>query len=75
MRIEVDMLDYTIEEVLLIKYKNRKWRLVIYFSKLLNKTEHNYEIYNKEILVVIRELENWRHLLENIKFQFKVWTD
>ena len=35
----------------------------------------NYEIHNKEMLVVIRGLENWRHLLEGTKFKFKVWTD
>ena len=27
------------------------------------------------MLVVIRGLENWRHLLEDMKFKFEVWTD
>jgi len=27
------------------------------------------------MLVVIRELENWRHLLEGAKFKFEVWAD
>ena len=27
------------------------------------------------MLAVIRELENWRHLLESIKYKFKVWMD
>jgi len=27
------------------------------------------------MLVVISELEAWKHFLEGIKFQFKVWTD
>jgi len=27
------------------------------------------------MLVVIRGLENWRHLLENVKFKFKIWID
>ena len=26
-------------------------------------------------MVVIRGLENWRYLLEDTKFKFKVWTD
>jgi len=52
-----------------------RWRLVVFLSKSLNETERNYEIHNKEILVVIRGLENWRHLLEGAKFKFKVWTD
>jgi len=48
---------------------------VAFLSKFLNETERNYEIYNKEILAVIRGLENWRHLLEGVKYKFKVWTD
>ena len=69
---EVNVLDYTTEGVLSIKCEDGKWRLVIFFSKSLNETENNYEIHDKEILVVIRRLENWRHLLEDAKFKFKV---
>jgi len=32
--------------------------LVAFLSKSLNEIEKNYEIHDKEILVVIRELEN-----------------
>ena len=35
----------------------------------------NYEIHDKEMLVVIRRLENWKHLLKDTKFKFEVWTD
>jgi len=48
---------------------------VVFFSKPLNETKRNYEIHDKEILAVIRRLENWRHLLEGVKFKFEVWTD
>ena len=58
----MNALDYAMEGILSIECKDRKWRLVAYLSKLLNKTERNYEIHDKEMLVVIRELENWRHL-------------
>ena len=43
-----------------------------YLLKLLNETEHNYEIHDKEMMAVIRELETWRHLLEGTKFKFEV---
>ena len=45
---------------------------MVFLSKSLNKTERNYEIHDKEMLAVIRELENWRHLLEGAKFKFKI---
>ena len=72
MKIEVDVLDYVIEGVLSIECKDRRWRLVAYLLKSLNETERNYEIHDKEILAVIRGLENWRHLLEGAKFRFKI---
>jgi len=46
-----------------------------FISKLLNATEQNYKIHDKEILVVIRCLEAWRHYLEGAKLEFKIWTD
>jgi len=75
MRMEVDMLDYTTGVVLSIEYEDKKWQPVAFLLKSLNKIEKNYEIYDKEMLVVIRELENWRYLLEGTKFKFEVWTD
>ena len=74
-RIEVDTLDYVIRGILSMECEDRKWRPVIYLSKSLNETERNYKIHNKKMLAVIRGLENWRYLLENTKFKFKVWID
>jgi len=75
MRIEVDASDYAIGSVLSMECEDGRWRLVVFLSKSLNETERNYKIYNKEMLVVIRKLENWRYLLEGTKFKFEVWTD
>ena len=36
----------------------QKNRYVAFLSKSLNETERNYKIYDKEMLVIIRELEN-----------------
>jgi len=75
MRIEVDMSDYTTGEVLSMECKDGLWRPVAFLSKSLNEIERNYEIYNKEMLAIIRGLENWRHLLEGACFKFEIWTD
>ena len=75
MWIEVDASDYTMDGVLLMEYEDGLWRPVAFLLKSLNKTEKNYEIYNKEMLVIIRGLENWRHLLEGAHFKFEIWTD
>jgi len=52
------VLDYVTGSVLSIECKDGKWRPVAFLSKSLNETERNYEIHDKEMLVVIRGLEN-----------------
>ena len=56
MRMEVNASDYATDEVLSMECKDGLWRLVAFLSKSLNETERNYEIYNKEILAIIRGL-------------------
>jgi len=75
MRMEVDTSDYAIGGVLSMEGEDKKWRLVAFLSKSLNETERNYEIHDKEMLVIIRGLESWRHLLEEAQFKFEIWMD
>ena len=58
MRMEVDASDYVTGEVLSMECEDGKWRPVAYLSKSLNETERNYKIHDKEMLAVIRGLEN-----------------
>ena len=75
MRIEVSASDYAMGEILSRECEDRWWRPVAFVSKSQNEIERNYKIHDKEMLAVIRGLENWRHLLEGTKFKFEVWTD
>ena len=75
MRMEVDASGYAIEGVLSMEGEDGLWRPVAFFSKSLNETERNYKIHDKEMLAIIRGLENWRHLLEGMYFKFEIWTD
>ena len=72
---EVDALDYTMGGILSMEYEDGVWRPVAFLSKSLNVIERNYEIHNKEMLAIIRGLENQRHLLEGVRFKFKIWTN
>ena len=74
-RVEVDALNYATGGVLLIKCSDDLWRPVAFISKSLSDIERNYEIYNKEILAIVRCLEAWRHFLEGTVVKFEIWTD
>ena len=58
-----------------MKCSNKLWRPVAFISKSLSDTERNYEIYDKEMLAVVRCLEAQRYFLEGIIVKFKIWTD
>ena len=58
MRMKVDTLDYAMRGMLSMECKDRKWRPVAFLSKSLYEMEKSYEIHNKEMLAVIRGLEN-----------------
>jgi len=53
----------------------KKWHLVAFYSKSLSLVERNYEIHDKEILAIIRVLEEWRHFLGGAQHPVEIWTD
>ena len=72
MRMEVDALDHATGGMLLMECEDGLWRPVAFLSKSLNEMERNYKIHDKEILVIIRGLESWRHLLEGVQSKFEI---
>jgi len=58
-----------------MRCSDKKWRPVAFISKSLSETEQNYEIYNKEMLAVVRYLKAWRHFLEGAIEKFEIWID
>jgi len=70
--VEADASNYTTGGVLSMKYFDELWRLVAFISKLLSNTEQNYKIHDKEMLVVVRCLEVWKHFLEGTTTKFEI---
>jgi len=71
-RVEADASNYATGGVLSMKGSNELWRPVAFISKSLSDTKRNYEIYDKEILVVVKCLEAWRHFLEGAMMKFEI---
>jgi hypothetical protein len=44
-------------------------------SKTLTEAERNYEIYNKELLAIIKALCTWQQYLLDAKEQFEICTE
>ena len=73
-RLETDASEFTTGAVLSI-LKDDKWHPVAYSSHSMSPKERSYSIADKEMLSVIRSLEEWRHYLEGANLQFEVWND
>ncbi|KAJ8495689.1 hypothetical protein ONZ45_g12751 [Pleurotus djamor] len=64
-RLEADSSDFATGAVFSqLNPEDDKWHPVAFFSKSLSPAERNYEIHDKEMLSIIRGLEEWRHYLE-----------
>ena len=47
----------------------------MFLSKSLSLVEQNYEIHDKEMLAIVRALEEWRHFIEGAEHHCDIWMD
>jgi len=75
-RIKPDSSDFASGAVLSQQLPGEeKWHPVAFYSKSLSLVERNYEIHDKEMLAIIRALEEWRHFLEGARHPVEIWMD
>jgi len=74
--VEVDSLDFATGVILSQQSTaDGKWHPIAFYSKSLSFVERNYEIHDKEMLAIIRALEEWMHFLEGVTHLVEIWTD
>jgi len=73
--LEVDASNYTIGVTLNQKDELRQWHPVAYYSTTLSEMERNYDIYDKELLAVVKSLHHWRTYLAGAPHQIVIYTD
>ena len=73
-KVEADSSNRAIGTIL-SQQQNGKWCPVAFMSKALTVTEHNYKIYDKELLTIMLALSEWRHYLMGAVEDVEIWTD
>ena len=73
--VETDASDIAIGAVLSQEQDDGKYRPVAFLSKSLTPAERHYTTYDRELLAVIRALEEWRPLIAGSKHELKVLSD
>lgn len=74
-RVETDASGYATGGVIEQKHADGFWHPVAYLSEGMTETERNYEIYDRELLAIVRALEAWRHYLEGLPQKFIIHSD
>ena len=73
--VETDASDYVSAGILSQFDDNGILHPVAYFSKKHSSAECNYEIYDKELMAIIRAFEEWRPHLESAQGVIDVLSD
>ncbi|KAJ6437084.1 reverse transcriptase [Purpureocillium lavendulum] len=73
--LETDASDWASGGVLSQYDDDGSLRPVAYFSSKHSAAECNYEIYDKELLAIIKALEEWRPELQGNASEFEIMTD
>ena len=73
--VEADASEYATGAVLMQKDSNGDLHPCSFISKTFSPAERNYQIYDKELLGIIRALQEWRHYLLGSAHTVTVFTD
>ena len=73
--VEVDVSNFATGAALMQRDDWNKAHPVAYHSQTLNQAKRGYNVYDKELLAVLRALQHWRHYLADAKHQVVVHTD
>jgi transposase InsO family protein len=57
------------------KQDDGHWHPIAYRSESMDPAERNYQIWDREMLAIIRALEDWRHFLEGLPQPFEIYSD
>jgi hypothetical protein len=67
-KLVIDALDYAISTEVGQIRRDRKYRPISFFLKKFLGVELNYEIYNKELLAIVRTIEENHYYLKGAKY-------
>ncbi len=73
--LEIDSFDYVNDEVLSQYDDEEVLHSIVFYSKNMSSAECNYEIYDKELLIIIRAFEHWRLELKLTDISIKMFID
>jgi len=72
--VEMDVSNYTLAAILSMQI-GIEIHPIVYYSRTFNSAELNYNIYDKELMVIYETFRRWRHYLKGTQTPVDVVTD
>ena len=73
--IKTNVSDYVSEGIFFQYNEDKVLHSIIYFLKKHNSAECNYEIYDKEFMIIVYTFKEWHLKLEDFTFSVEIITD
>jgi len=72
--LKTDASDFTVGACL-YQIKDEQQRFIAYWSRKLSEPEKRYEVHDKELLVIVKALQDWRSYLADTEKSIQIYTD
>ncbi len=72
--LEIDASNFTVGACL-YQIKDEQQKLIAYWSRKLSGSEKRYEVHDKELLVIVKALQDWRPYLTGTEKPIQIYTD
>jgi len=72
--LKINMSDFAVGACL-YQIKNKQQRLIVYQLKKLSEFEKRYEIHDKELLIIVKALQDWRPYFADTEKFIQIYTD
>ena len=72
--VETDVSDFVVGACL-YQIKDDEKQPIMYQSRKLSGSEKRYEVHNKELLVIVKALQEWRSYLAGLNRSIQIYTD
>ena len=69
------MSGFAVGAMLLQQGEDSKKHPIAFYLAMLNEAEQNYDIYNLELLAIVKALRNWRYLLIGSPHKVRVFSE
>ena len=73
--LKTNISNYIIEKIMFQRNSNDILYFIIFFNRKFNNIKFNYEIYNKEILIIIEIINHYHYYFKELNYKIIIYIN